>query len=205
MEGPTHAAPEKRTISSRCTARSDCSPSSLRSGPNASRGSGATRASPSPSSPSFVEAGGGSSAAATGPLAESESPPSSPAALAIVARSSLSSSSCSFASLAKTPPGRETSSSKEPFSTTRPSLSTAMLSALRMVDSRCAMTSVVRRVSATTASSAACTTRSLSLSSADVASSSSRIAGCLMTARAMAMRCFWPPDSLPPPRPTWVS
>mmetsp|Transcript_26370 Transcript_26370/g.84820 ORF Transcript_26370/g.84820 Transcript_26370/m.84820 type:complete len:473 (+) Transcript_26370:3-1421(+) len=102
-------------------------------------------------------------------------------------------------------PPRERSSACVPFSTTRPSLSTAMLSALRMVDSRCAMTSVVRRVSATTASSAACTTRSLSLSSADVASSSTRIGGSRTSARAMAIRCFCPPDSWTPRSPTMVS
>mmetsp|Transcript_52352 Transcript_52352/g.146031 ORF Transcript_52352/g.146031 Transcript_52352/m.146031 type:complete len:82 (+) Transcript_52352:1756-2001(+) len=46
--------------------------------------------------------------------------------------------------------------------------------------------------------------RSDSLSSADVASSSSKIAGFLMSARAIAMRCFCPPDSLLPPWPTCV-
>mmetsp|Transcript_24780 Transcript_24780/g.83575 ORF Transcript_24780/g.83575 Transcript_24780/m.83575 type:complete len:230 (+) Transcript_24780:61-750(+) len=102
-------------------------------------------------------------------------------------------------------PPRERSSACVPFSTTRPSLSTAMLSALRMVDSRCAMTSVVRRVSATTASSASCTTRSLSLSSADVASSSSSTAGLRTMARAIATRCFWPPESFEPPWPTCVA
>ena len=53
-------------------------------------------------------------------------------------------------------------------------------------------------------SSAACTTFSLVLSSAEVASSSSMMLGFLMMARAMAMRCFCPPESLPPPSPTWV-
>mmetsp|Transcript_27108 Transcript_27108/g.59223 ORF Transcript_27108/g.59223 Transcript_27108/m.59223 type:complete len:124 (-) Transcript_27108:447-818(-) len=46
--------------------------------------------------------------------------------------------------------------------------------------------------------------RSLSLSSADVASSSSRIAGSFTIARAIATRCFCPPDSCDPP-PTSVS
>mmetsp|Transcript_11059 Transcript_11059/g.36308 ORF Transcript_11059/g.36308 Transcript_11059/m.36308 type:complete len:99 (+) Transcript_11059:265-561(+) len=97
------------------------------------------------------------------------------------------------------------SSSCRPCSTTTPRSTTAILSACRMVLSRWAIVTVVRRCFCMISSIAACTTRSLVVSSADVASSSSRIAGCLMTARAMAMRCFWPPDSLPPPRPTWVS
>mmetsp|Transcript_13766 Transcript_13766/g.33856 ORF Transcript_13766/g.33856 Transcript_13766/m.33856 type:complete len:138 (-) Transcript_13766:4166-4579(-) len=74
--------------------------------------------------------------------------------------------------------------------------------ALRMVDRRCAMVSVVRP--AATTSSAACTARSLRASSAEVASSSSSTLGFLMTARAMAMRCFWPPLSWMPPSPTRV-
>mmetsp|Transcript_14134 Transcript_14134/g.44438 ORF Transcript_14134/g.44438 Transcript_14134/m.44438 type:complete len:176 (-) Transcript_14134:3706-4233(-) len=92
-----------------------------------------------------------------------------------------------------------------PSSATLPPLTTQMRSAFRMVDSRCAMTSVVRRVSATTASSAACTTRSLSLSSADVASSSSSTAGLRTMARAIATRCFWPPERRLPLRPTCVA
>mmetsp|Transcript_30424 Transcript_30424/g.52022 ORF Transcript_30424/g.52022 Transcript_30424/m.52022 type:complete len:142 (-) Transcript_30424:3750-4175(-) len=67
------------------------------------------------------------------------------------------------------------------------------------------MTIVVRRILAMTLSSAACTTRSLSLSSADVASSSRSTAGRRTIARAIAMRCFCPPESLPPPCPTCVS
>mmetsp|Transcript_7549 Transcript_7549/g.20708 ORF Transcript_7549/g.20708 Transcript_7549/m.20708 type:complete len:91 (-) Transcript_7549:1746-2018(-) len=53
-------------------------------------------------------------------------------------------------------------------------------------------------------SSAACTIFSDLLSNADVASSSSKIAGFLMSARAIAMRCFCPPDNLLPPWPTCV-
>mmetsp|Transcript_36949 Transcript_36949/g.91950 ORF Transcript_36949/g.91950 Transcript_36949/m.91950 type:complete len:94 (+) Transcript_36949:863-1144(+) len=68
-----------------------------------------------------------------------------------------------------------------------------------MVVSRCAITIVVRFVAASRASSAACTTRSLSVSSADVASSSSRIAGFFRIARAIAIRCFCPPESWPMP------
>uniref|UniRef100_A0A0D9YED5 Uncharacterized protein n=1 Tax=Oryza glumipatula TaxID=40148 RepID=A0A0D9YED5_9ORYZ len=50
-------------------------------------------------------------------------------------------------------------------------------------------------------SSACCTSFSDSESSALVASSSKSIAGFLMTARAMAIRCFWPPDSSAPRSP----
>ena len=56
-----------------------------------------------------------------------------------------------------------------------------------------------------TLSRAACTTASLSVSRADVASSSRRILGSFTRARAMAMRCFWPPLSWMPRSPTSVS
>mmetsp|Transcript_82216 Transcript_82216/g.163847 ORF Transcript_82216/g.163847 Transcript_82216/m.163847 type:complete len:187 (-) Transcript_82216:1115-1675(-) len=98
----------------------------------------------------------------------------------------------------------DSSSSCVPCSKTWPSFTTTILSAWRMVLSRCAITTVVRFCLAMISSSAACTMRSLSLSSADVASSSKSTAGFLMIARAMATRCFWPPDSLPPFRPTSV-
>mmetsp|Transcript_13297 Transcript_13297/g.45484 ORF Transcript_13297/g.45484 Transcript_13297/m.45484 type:complete len:128 (+) Transcript_13297:1194-1577(+) len=55
------------------------------------------------------------------------------------------------------------------------------------------------------ASSASCTARSLSASSADVASSRSRSFGSRTSARAMATRCFSPPESLSPRSPTTVS
>mmetsp|Transcript_1607 Transcript_1607/g.2919 ORF Transcript_1607/g.2919 Transcript_1607/m.2919 type:complete len:100 (+) Transcript_1607:1517-1816(+) len=71
-----------------------------------------------------------------------------------------------------------------------------------IVTSRCAMVSTVRPF--ITLSSACCTTISLWRSSALVASSSSRILGFLMIARAMATRCFWPPLSWPPASPTCV-
>mmetsp|Transcript_19360 Transcript_19360/g.26662 ORF Transcript_19360/g.26662 Transcript_19360/m.26662 type:complete len:99 (-) Transcript_19360:65-361(-) len=57
------------------------------------------------------------------------------------------------------------------------------------------MTRVVKPPLAWSPSSACCTSRSLSLSSAEVASSSSRIAGRPSTARAIAIRCFCPPES----------
>ncbi|KAE9221308.1 hypothetical protein PF002_g15626 [Phytophthora fragariae] len=46
---------------------------------------------------------------------------------------------------------------------------------------------------------------SLSLSSALVASSSSSTSGSRKMARAMAIRCFWPPDTCAPRSPTSVS
>ena len=49
------------------------------------------------------------------------------------------------------------------------------------------------------------TRRSLSLSSELVASSRISTAGFLSTARAMAIRCRWPPESLTPRSPTSVS
>jgi hypothetical protein len=53
-------------------------------------------------------------------------------------------------------------------------------------------------------SSAFCTSVSLSASSADVASSSSRIGASRRMARAMAMRWRWPPESVMPRSPTGV-
>mmetsp|Transcript_52270 Transcript_52270/g.138836 ORF Transcript_52270/g.138836 Transcript_52270/m.138836 type:complete len:104 (-) Transcript_52270:644-955(-) len=101
-------------------------------------------------------------------------------------------------------PPRASSSSCVPRSTTCPWLTTAMTSEWRMVDRRCATVTVVRRCFAISSSSAACTMRSLSLSSADVASSSSSTDGLRTIARAIATRCFCPPDSLPPRIPTSV-
>mmetsp|Transcript_23658 Transcript_23658/g.64174 ORF Transcript_23658/g.64174 Transcript_23658/m.64174 type:complete len:239 (-) Transcript_23658:1884-2600(-) len=91
-----------------------------------------------------------------------------------------------------------------PSSSTRPSPTNAILSALRIVDRRWAITSVVRFCLASSSSRAACTTRSDSVSRADVASSRMRMTGFLMMARAMATRCFWPPESWLPACPTRV-
>ena len=67
-----------------------------------------------------------------------------------------------------------------------------MRSASRTVVSRCAITSVVRpRIRF---ASAPCTSRSDSASRAEVASSRIRIGGSLRMARAIAIRCFWPPE-----------
>ena len=68
-----------------------------------------------------------------------------------------------------------------------------MTSAPMTVESRWAIESVVRPRAA--ASSASCTTRSETVSSADVASSSSSTGGSFSSTRAIAMRCFSPPDS----------
>mmetsp|Transcript_9797 Transcript_9797/g.16269 ORF Transcript_9797/g.16269 Transcript_9797/m.16269 type:complete len:222 (-) Transcript_9797:1812-2477(-) len=92
-----------------------------------------------------------------------------------------------------------------PFSMTLPLLTTAIVSAWRMVLKRCAIMMVVRFCLVMILSSAFCTICSLSLSSAEVASSSSRIDGLRTIARAIATRCFCPPDSCPPRMPTWVS
>mmetsp|Transcript_7584 Transcript_7584/g.12249 ORF Transcript_7584/g.12249 Transcript_7584/m.12249 type:complete len:86 (-) Transcript_7584:969-1226(-) len=54
-------------------------------------------------------------------------------------------------------------------------------------------------------SSASWTRYSDSASRADVASSRSRICGDPISARAMAILCFWPPDKVTPLSPTMVS
>mmetsp|Transcript_57234 Transcript_57234/g.135188 ORF Transcript_57234/g.135188 Transcript_57234/m.135188 type:complete len:266 (-) Transcript_57234:2511-3308(-) len=100
-------------------------------------------------------------------------------------------------------PSRDRRSSCVPDSTIFPPCTTEMMSALRIVDRRCATTTHVRPTMSR--SSASCTSFSLSASSDDVASSSSRIAGFLIIARAIATRCFCPPESWPPLDPTSVS
>mmetsp|Transcript_124311 Transcript_124311/g.362986 ORF Transcript_124311/g.362986 Transcript_124311/m.362986 type:complete len:107 (-) Transcript_124311:1581-1901(-) len=92
-----------------------------------------------------------------------------------------------------------------PSSARTPSEITAILSAFRTVERRWAMTNVVRRLERSNSSRAACTTFSDTVSKADVASSKIRMAGSRTTARAMAMRCFWPPESCTPLSPTGVS
>mmetsp|Transcript_103884 Transcript_103884/g.289401 ORF Transcript_103884/g.289401 Transcript_103884/m.289401 type:complete len:120 (+) Transcript_103884:417-776(+) len=83
-----------------------------------------------------------------------------------------------------------------------PSAATRMRSQSWTVDKRCAMATDVRPTLA--ASSAACTTFSLSESNALVASSNSKTGGSRTNARQMAMRCFCPPDKRPPRAPTIV-
>jgi predicted transcriptional regulator len=80
---------------------------------------------------------------------------------------------------------------------------TAITSTSRIVARRCAMMIVVRP--SMIFSSAACTTASLRVSSALVASSSRMMRGSRTNARAIAMRCFWPPDSCAPLAPITVS
>mmetsp|Transcript_23179 Transcript_23179/g.71249 ORF Transcript_23179/g.71249 Transcript_23179/m.71249 type:complete len:116 (+) Transcript_23179:79-426(+) len=87
----------------------------------------------------------------------------------------------------------------------RPSAMQQMAWALRMVERRCATTNTVRLFLAMRSSNAAWTLRSDSASKADVASSSNRTLGLRARARAMAMRCFWPPDIVAPRSPTSVS
>mmetsp|Transcript_26538 Transcript_26538/g.68063 ORF Transcript_26538/g.68063 Transcript_26538/m.68063 type:complete len:144 (-) Transcript_26538:2070-2501(-) len=94
------------------------------------------------------------------------------------------------------------SSSCDPTSTMTPSSTTHTASACRIVERRCAITMVV--LPSIMVSSAPCTRRSLSLSSALVASSKSMILGSQIMARAMARRCFCPPDSCTPRSPTEV-
>ena len=100
-------------------------------------------------------------------------------------------------------PASSSSSSWRPCSTTRPWSSTMMRSARRTVLRRCAMMIVERpRSSSSIASS---TSRSLSVSRLDVASSSTTTAGFFRNTRAIARRWRWPPLSFTPRSPTRVS
>uniref|UniRef100_A0A0E0G344 Uncharacterized protein n=1 Tax=Oryza nivara TaxID=4536 RepID=A0A0E0G344_ORYNI len=92
------------------------------------------------------------------------------------------------------------SSSWGPSSLTSPDCMTAIMSALRIVDRRCAITIVVRPIDAR--SRASCTTRSDSVSNALVASSRRRILGDFRIALAIAILCFCPPDIWTPRSPT---
>ena len=96
---------------------------------------------------------------------------------------------CISTSARYTPPSFRISSSWGPSSTTSPPETTAILSASRIVERRCAITMVVMRLVRSIALIASCTVRSDAESSADVASSSTRMAGSRITARAMATRC----------------
>ena len=71
-----------------------------------------------------------------------------------------------------------------------------------MVESRWAITSVVRPRAMR--SSSAWIDFSVSESSAEVASSKIRIGGFFSSVRAMATRCFSPPDSFSPRSPTML-
>ena len=85
----------------------------------------------------------------------------------------------------------------------RPWSSTRICAAFITVDRRCAMMSVVRPTAA--CSSSAWIAFSVFESSAEVASSNTRMGGFFKSARAIATRCFSPPESLSPRSPTWVS
>mmetsp|Transcript_17347 Transcript_17347/g.69730 ORF Transcript_17347/g.69730 Transcript_17347/m.69730 type:complete len:158 (-) Transcript_17347:1376-1849(-) len=103
------------------------------------------------------------------------------------------------------PSGRAASSSWLPSSTMRPSDRTAIASALRTVERRCATRTTVEPPRAMSASSDCCTLASDSASSALVASSRSKILGLRRKARAIEMRCFWPPEMRTPRSPMRVS
>lgn len=80
-----------------------------------------------------------------------------------------------------------------PSSRTTPFSTNTILSTFVMVDILCETTTVVRPLLAR--SNAFCTVRSECGSKADVASSNIRIVGFLTKARAIAIRCFCPPDN----------
>jgi hypothetical protein len=85
----------------------------------------------------------------------------------------------------------------------RPWSITTSRSIAAMVLSRCAMaTTVLPSISRYRIPGSRLST---SLSSALVASSSSRMGASLSITRAMAMRWRWPPLSLTPRSPTWAS
>mmetsp|Transcript_5858 Transcript_5858/g.24488 ORF Transcript_5858/g.24488 Transcript_5858/m.24488 type:complete len:155 (+) Transcript_5858:268-732(+) len=97
------------------------------------------------------------------------------------------------------------SASCVPCSIISPSRMQQMASAAWMVLRRWATTTTVMLLALMSSSSADWTMCSLSASKADVASSNSRMCGCRAKARAMAMRCAWPPESATPRSPTSVS
>mmetsp|Transcript_23128 Transcript_23128/g.60436 ORF Transcript_23128/g.60436 Transcript_23128/m.60436 type:complete len:223 (-) Transcript_23128:694-1362(-) len=109
---------------------------------------------------------------------------------------------CAF-HISKYAPRSLSSSACTPRSTISPALSTTISSACTTVLSRCAMTSEVLLWH--TRSSDSWIARSVSVSSAEVASSSMTTSGRFRMVRAMATLCFSPPDSLRPRSPTMVS
>ena len=90
-----------------------------------------------------------------------------------------------------------------PRSTIRPCSTTAISSAARMVESRCAMTIAVRPARAS--ASAACTAASDSESRCAVASSRITTRGLASSSRAIVSRWRSPPESRYPRSPTTVS
>mmetsp|Transcript_21830 Transcript_21830/g.55451 ORF Transcript_21830/g.55451 Transcript_21830/m.55451 type:complete len:88 (-) Transcript_21830:1835-2098(-) len=83
-----------------------------------------------------------------------------------------------------------------------PPCMTHILSARCTVERRCATITTVRSFCSIKLLMADCTCISLSASKALVASSSNSTLGCRTKARAMATRCFWPPESCTPRSPT---
>jgi hypothetical protein len=87
-------------------------------------------------------------------------------------------------------------SSGVPTCTTWPSFMMAMRSPMRMASSRsCEMKTMVRRLSCCRRSSSSCMSVRMIGSSAEKASSISRMDGSAASARARPTRCCMPPDS----------
>ena len=95
------------------------------------------------------------------------------------------------------------SSSWLPRAATRPSSSTTISSASAIVDSRCAITNVVRP--SITSARADLMRLSVVASTLEVASSRIRMRGSASSARAIATRWRWPPLRVRPRSPTSVS
>ena len=98
---------------------------------------------------------------------------------------------------------RSSSSACVPRAAIRPSSSTTMSSASAIVESRWAITNVVRP--AITSRSAVLIACSVEASTDEVASSRIRMRGSLSSARAIATRWRWPPESVSPRSPMRVS
>mmetsp|Transcript_29630 Transcript_29630/g.85235 ORF Transcript_29630/g.85235 Transcript_29630/m.85235 type:complete len:170 (-) Transcript_29630:1618-2127(-) len=113
--------------------------------------------------------------------------------------------SCAI-TLLKYAPWLDISSLCDPRSMTTPPQRKKMTSEFRTVESRWAIAIVVKlRLACCNWSIVVCTCSSDSLSSAEVASSKSKTCGRLAMARAIAMRCFCPPEKWQPCEPTKVS
>ena len=90
-----------------------------------------------------------------------------------------------------------------PWATIRPCSSTTISSASAIVERRWAITNVVRpAIASARASLMLC---SVEASTEEVASSRISTRGSATSARAIASRWRWPPDSVRPRSPTWVS
>ena len=98
---------------------------------------------------------------------------------------------------------RRSSSSCVPCAISPPSSRTTISSASEIVDRRWAMTNVVRPVMTSRSASLICC--SVEASTLEVASSRIRMRGSASSARAIARRWRWPPESVRPRSPTRVS